>query len=370
MKGNIPETRFSLRLRKREQELNIREQDLVGLTRTQLFERLKAALGSNPIREIALPQGNTLLQIDETAGPTESHYDRVFVPLLEILENEGKIGPNAHVLETSTGSAGISFAWAAKKLEFQPHVFMPSYVPEPRILETQRLAGTGSVVLVDDRKQYIKACSDAMVQYLKWNREMIRTNNGKIWMANHSQDLRVPAFFSSIAAEVYNYVQGSSIDYFIGGIGNGSTILGIGKRLKEFFPASKVIGFEPHRAATYYNRYYTKWGNFVVPILGDGEKVHTEWSFHDLPGTGGSGNVDMPFINFAIEREIMDDIVPVDERFILNNVRYNEELSEENALGHSTLVARAIAERMALDVQNKVFFTLSYDRADRYGTLR
>ncbi len=364
---NIPETRFSLRLRQREEELELRDSDLVQLNRSELYSRLKAVIGNNPFREMQLSNGNTLIQIDETCGPGESHYDRVFIPLLESLEKDGKIDVGSEILETSTGSAGISFAWAARKLGFYPHVFMPIYVPEPRILETQRLAGHERVTLLDDRQEYIKACSDAMVEHLRAQKARVFHEGRKIWMANHSQDPRTPSFFAPIANESRLFLGGRDVDYFIGGIGNGSTILGIGERLKQFSPDAKVIGFEPHRAATYFQRERSRWGNFAAPFLGKDESVHRDWSFHDLPGTGASGNIRMPFIETAIERGVMDDVVPVDERCILSTVRYNDDLPLEKKLGHSSLVARALAERMALDVSGKVFLTLAYDRDDRYG---
>lgn len=363
----IPETRFSTRLERREKELGLDRSSLVDATRAQLYGRLKSAIGHSPVCEIALPNGNTILQVNETHGPSESHYDRVFVPLLENLEKEGKIAVGSDILETSTGSAGISFAWAAKKLGFNPYVFMPSYVPEPRIVETQRLAGREHVMLIDDRKEYIKACSDAMVDHLKANKARVSMEGRRIWMANHSQNLIVPSFFAPIVDEARAFAKGRDIDYFIGGIGNGSTLFGIGERLKQLFSQASVIGFEPHRAATYFHSERARWGNLVAPILGEGESVHAEWSFHDLPGTGGSGNVNMPFINSAIESGIMDDVVPVDERYILSNARHNEALPVEERLGNSSLVAIAIAEKMAMDVSNKVFLVLAYDRADRYG---
>ncbi|MEK7545410.1 MAG: pyridoxal-phosphate dependent enzyme [Patescibacteria group bacterium] len=365
MNEAILETKFSERLKEREETMCLRDCDLVGLNRAELYRRLKAVIGNSPIHQIDLPNGNILLQVNETRGLSESHYDRVFIPLLESLEEDGKIERDSDVLETSSGNAGISFAWAARKLRFNPYVFMPDYVPEPRIIETQRMAGHEQVVLIDDKKKFLKACSDAMVKHLRGNRDRVGAEGRKIWMANHSQNNIVPGFFAPIAQEARRFA--GAIDYFIGGIGNGSTVLGIGEDLKRHSPDTKVIGFEPHRAATYFQRERVRWGNFTVPILGEGEAVHTEWSFHDLPGIGGSGNINMPFIERAIQDRIMDDIVPVDEKSILSTVRYNEELKPEERLGNSSLVARAIAEKMALDVRDKTFLTLAYDRTDRYG---
>jgi hypothetical protein len=72
----------------------------------------------------------------------------------------------------------------------------------------------------------------------------------------------------------------------------------------------------------------------------------------------------------AIEKNIIDDICPVQDGAILSQVRYNDELEDEQKLGNSSLVSRYIADALAANVRNKNILVIAYDRADRYGQPR
>ncbi len=87
-----------------------------------------------------------------------------------------------------------------------------------------------------------------------------------------------------------------------------------------------------------------------------------------MPGTGGFGNNPFPFLQSAVAEGILDDVCPVDDAAILHACaeRYNAELPPEQQLGHTSLVARFIAEALAPFEAGRTFVTLAYDRADRY----
>ncbi len=357
------ETHFSQRLREREELMGLRSEDIQSLSRSEVHKRLKAATGNTPLRVIALPNGNTLVQKDETANPTESHYDRCYLPLLEALEAEGTISKGDVLLETTSGSAGISFAWICQKLGFAPHVFMPDFVPEPRIVESRRFA---EVHLSSDRERYLQACAEDMVHYFRENKAALRAEGRGMWMPNHSQDFRTPIAFEAIADEVAMQKPGIGVDYFIGGVGNGSTLLGVGRRVKTIWPDARVIGYEPTRACPFYVAHRNRWGSIAPKLAGD-EEIPAQWQVHDMPGTGSFGNIPFPFMKAAIEKGVIDDMLHVRDAEILQSVRYNEKLTPELRQGHTSLVARFIAEQMAKQVRGKIFFTMAYDKLGRYG---
>lgn len=358
-------TRFQKRLQERERKAGLTDGELSSLTRTEIYRRLGAAVGATPIRKTPLPNGNVLVQKDETKNPTETHYDRCYVHLLERLEREGTISPGDMLLETTSGSAGVSFAWVCKKLGYEAVVFMPSCVPEPRIIEVQSMAA--AVHLNDNRELYLLGCANDMVGYLRANRERVAAQGRRIYMPDHSRSADTPGVFGQIIQEVETQLEGQQVDYFVGGIGNGSTLLGVGEKAKEIFPELKVVAFEPLNACPFYKKYREKWGT-CAPRFVEEERIPDSFSFHQLPGTGTFGNVDFPFMERAIERGVIDDVCPIPEHEILPNVRYNDELPAESRHGNTTLVARYIAEEMARGVSGKTFLTLAYDRADRYGT--
>lgn len=75
-----------------------------------------------------------------------------------------------------------------------------------------------------------------------------------------------------------------------------------------------------------------------------------------------------PFLQAAVDDDILDDVCPVNDAAILHecSARYNSELPLEQQLGHTSLVARFIAETMAPFEAGRTFITLAYDKADRY----
>ena len=358
------ETEFSIRLKQREEAAGLRAEDLAICTREEAYTRLKQATGQTPIRITDLPNGNIFLQKLELLNPTESHYDRCYPALLEALEKEGTIKPGDRLLETTSGSAGISFGWVCQKLGYDAHVFMPGFVPEPRIVEVRRFS---EVHLSNDPERYLQASAEEMAAYRRTHKDEAGESGQKIWMPNHSQDFRTPGAFATIADEVAE--SGQQVDYFIGGVGNGSTLLGVGQRVKKLWPNGRVIGYEPSRACPFYLAHKDRWGS-IAPKLAPDSDIPAHWQPHDMPGTGGFGNINFPFMNQAIQSGVIDDILHVPDDRILKSVCYNDELPPELQQGHTSLVSRFIAEQMAERVRGKVFMSLAYDRADRYGEPR
>jgi cysteine synthase len=360
-------TFFQRRLQQFELRHGLADHDLHGLSREDLYRRLEKSVGWTDVRRIELANGNVLFQKNETRNPTETHYDRCYISLIKSLELGGEISPGDTLLETTSGSAGVSFAWVCKKLGYKSVVFMPSFVPEPRMAEIKRLAT--EVHLSDDRQLYLLGCAQQMTAYFRRHARTRKAQERRLFMPNHSHDFLTPQIFERIMDEVHEQIGGKPVDYFIGGIGNGSTLLGIGSRLKTLHAHAKIIAFEPVAACPFYKAHRERWGK-VGPRLIDDAAIPEGFSFHLLTGTGNYGNVEFPFMRTAIERNLIDDICPVPDQKILSSVRYNDELEEEFRLGNGSLVSRYIAEVMAKHVENKNFLVIAYDRADRYGTPR
>lgn len=367
-------TPFQERLYDFEVNAGLTDRDIESLNRDELYERLMSNIGHTPVRLVDLGSGNTLLQKDETANPTETHYDRVFIPLIRTLEEEGKISPGDILLETSSGSAGIAFAWACKKLGYKSVLFTPGYLPAPRRTEAENLAD--EVHYGTDKTRYLEECAGMMVNYLRDNRDAARKNGKRIRLLNHSQDYRTPMFFNSVGAELVNFLASNNIqqiDYFVVGIGNGSTIYGIPGWLKNVFPQQfedmKVIGYEPMQAAHYYKKFVERWGGFVrekVDRLLNGATLPEKDSVHLMPGTGTLPGLTFPFNEDAVSLGMIDDVVPVNVEFVLSQSRYNDDLPEVQKMGVSSQVARYISEEVVSGQSGKVAVSLIYDKADRY----
>ena len=89
--------------------------------RQEIYETLAEKIGDTPLvkYEGEVPNGNEIflkLECDNQLG--HSHYDRVYLKLFYEKEKLGLIHPGDNVFETSSGSAGISFAAIGRDLEW------------------------------------------------------------------------------------------------------------------------------------------------------------------------------------------------------------------------------------------------------------
>lgn len=369
---------FLERLRRVEDSFGLDEQSLrkVGANRELIFERLQNAIGGNKYRLFDLPNGNLEVQVLEAwNNPTESHYDRAMSKLLWKLEQDGRIKPGSVVLETSSGNAGISFAWIAGKLGYEGHVFMPGYLNKPRIEITKELLGDGCIHLLTEEEEceiylhtgrsYMAASAYQMKEYFLTNRQLVVDSGRDIWMANHSQENITVKTFSTIADVALN--AGYKPDYFVGAIGNATTLKGIGTRLKEFNECC-VVGFTPNVGVGYYNEFHP---DLVFGRLFPGlvtMPLNDNWVPHVVPGTGVSGSMRFKFLDEVINTGFLEDVLLLNAGEILglNEPRLNSRYRKGDQVGNSSILASYVAEEIAKEVSGKVIMTVAYDRKDRY----
>ncbi len=304
-------------------------------------------IGNTDLVDLPAPGAqNHIFAKVEYQNHTGSHYDRVYLWLLNDLEQQGKIHPNHTTLvETTSGNAGISCAFIAQERGYQCVVFTPKGA-RPRCNELMRSFGADVREVPGDN--YIAAARDGMADFLKEN---IRERSGgyrKYYSPNHSQvDISCEAL-ALIATEAVGQA-GHSFDCFIGGAGNGSTLRGIGEALKKDNPAIRMYAFDPSAALQAYQLKYGK-----VP----GHTPHA----HQLFGTGG-WDIDFPHLTHAV-KHLMDDVLIVeDEDWKQAQVELRKEGYD---VGHTSAAAYHLARDYCRRHANQNVLIVFYDSADHY----
>lgn len=354
--------------------------------RTRLYVSLQRKIGNTPLHEIGqinVPNGCRIFAKEEYLNPSGSHYDRVYLHLLKALEAEEKITPGrTPLIETSSGNAGISFAYLAKALGFQSEVIMPASLPNARI---EGAKTHGAKVRLTSGRKYIGGAAEELRHALTVeNKQRAAQGLPKYWSPNHSQDFRTAQALEPIASEVKRQLGNTKIDYVILGVGNGATILGPGRRLKELFPRIKVIAWEPFSSAKMYSMRNAKKYERTFGVKPGSKLSHTVY------GTGVP-NVQFPLLEEA-ERTVVDEVKLVAEKKERDshsrqvrgkkragNFRQNvRELTnweqalkhlhsvERKPVGRSSAGSLAIALEMASRMKNKNFLIIFYDQISRY----
>lgn len=166
-------------------------------------------------------------------NPTGSIKDRIVKHMLQHAERDGLIVPGDTVIEASTGNTGIALAMIGRAMGYNARIVMPENVyPEiPRAL-----AVYGADV------HWVPA-EEGVTGAMRIAREMAdRERCFMLDQFGNAHNARAHYVWTAeeILADVPN------IDIFVAGLGTGGTLMGIGQRLKEANPQTKIIAVEPH----------------------------------------------------------------------------------------------------------------------------
>ncbi len=247
--------------------------------REELYLNLETEIGNTPLYELSrieLPNGNRVFVKEENKNPGGSHYDRVFIGLFRHYEEKGKIIPgHTPVVETSSGSAGVSFARLGRLLGYECLVICPEDLPEERLDAIQR---QGATLRLTPKEKYVDGSAEELMHvFTVENKE--RKMQGKVpyFGINHTQGDAAALAAISVEAVVDEAVAqasqkyGIQFDLVIAAGGNGTTALGFGRAAKRH--KIPFVIWESLRSGVYFNARYP-------PEQGNG----FEWKYGLRPG--------------------------------------------------------------------------------------
>lgn len=197
---------------------------------------LTHAIGRTPMVELqhcSPKPGVRLFAKLEGFNPTGSVKDRIVREMLLAAEREPGIRPGDTVIEASTGNTGIALAMVGSASGYDVRIVMPENVyPEiPRAIEVY--GATIEWVSADHGvKRAIEVAKERAAQ------------NGWFFLDQFCNPNNVRSHYETTAGEILEDVP--QIDVFVAGLGTGGTLMGVGRRLKEANPSTKVIAVEPH----------------------------------------------------------------------------------------------------------------------------
>src|SRR3990172_6671746 len=194
------------------------------------------AVGRTPLVELrhcSPKPGVRLFAKLEGWNPTGSVKDRIVRAMLLAAQREGKIEPGDTVIEASTGNTGISLAMIGRALGYDVRIVMPENVyPEiPRAL-----AVYGAVV------DWVPA-GEGVRRAIEMAQERAE-REGWFFLDQFGNPNNVQAHYETTGPEILSDVP--DVDVFVAGLGTGGTLMGVGRRLKEANPNTRVIAVEPH----------------------------------------------------------------------------------------------------------------------------
>ena len=211
----------------------------VGLCEKTGKGTILESIGNTPIVKIRnVPKEIKQVEIYaklEWFNPGGSVKDR---PALWMIKNaiaKGTLTKDKIILEATSGNMGIALAMIGSVLKYRIELCMPMNASNER---KKILKGYGAKVILTDPLEGI----DGSIRLVD---EMCSKECHKYFRPDQYNSPYNPlAHYETTGVEIFEQTHGM-ITHFIAGVGTAGTMMGTGKRLKEFDENIQIIGVEP-----------------------------------------------------------------------------------------------------------------------------
>jgi cysteine synthase B len=304
--------------------------DPIRRARLRVAERITDLIGDTPI--VRLPSferdtpGVELWAKCEFLNPGGSVKDRAASQMIRDAIRTGQLAPGKTIIDSTSGNTGVAYSLIGGALGYPVTLVMPGNVSWARRKITEAF---GTKLIFSDPMEG----SDGAIRLC---RKIVEENPDRYFYPDQYSNLSNPlGHYNTTGREIWEQTDGR-VTHFVTGIGTTGTVMGTGRRLKEYRRDIEVWAVEPADA---------------------------------LHGLEGLKHMESSMVPPIYHPEELDGVLPMDTDEAWN---VSERLAKEEGLlvGHSSGASLAgglrIAKRLVAAHQAGVVVTLFPDRAERY----
>lgn len=255
--------------------------------------------------------------------------DRIALYIIQKEKENGKLSDGQPIIEVTSGNTGIAFSAIGALFGHEVHIFMPDWVS----LERRKLIEMygAHVHLVSREDGGFKKALELVDDFAD--------EIGAYKPLQFDNDLNVEAQYMTTGQEIIEEIP--DVNAFVSGIGTGGTLMGVGKRLKDHNPDSKVFALEPS----------------TLSIL----KMGMEEGDHLIEGIGDD------FIPGIVDEDLIDDIVLIHDCDAIN---MSKRLAKEFGLGIGISSGANFLASVLMDSDDLKIATVFPDDNKKYITTK
>ncbi|MCR4419387.1 MAG: cysteine synthase A [Clostridia bacterium] len=275
------------------------------------------------------PPGVTVCGKLEAVNPGGSIKDRIALAMIEAAEREGRLGPGTVIIEPTSGNTGIGLALVAAVKGYRLILTMPENMSLER---RSLLKAFGAELVLTPAAKGMKGAIDRA-------EELARAFPRSFIPNQFANPANPDIHRRTTAEEIWQDTEGQ-VDILVAGVGTGGTLTGVGEVLKARRPTVRVVAVEPAESA----------------VLSGGR-----------PGVHGIQGIGAGFVPPVLNREIIDEVLPVGEdeaRETTRRLAREEGLLVGLSSGAAVRAALAVASRP--ENRGKVVVVILPDTGERY----
>ena len=205
----------------------------------KIAKKLTDLIGNTPLLEISnfsKSEGleTSLIAKLEYFNPAGSVKDRIGYAMIKDAQERGLINKDTVIIEPTSGNTGIALSFVAASLGYRVIIVMPETMSKER----------RSLIKAYGAELVLTPGPEGMKGAIKKAEELAKENPNS-FIPQQFQNLANPQIHRETTAEEIWRDTDGNIDVFVGGVGTGGTITGVGEVLKQRNPNVKIIAVEP-----------------------------------------------------------------------------------------------------------------------------
>lgn len=171
----------------------------------------------------------------EWFNPGGSVKDRAALRIIREGERSGQLTKEKTILDSTSGNMGIAYAMIGAILGYPVELVMPGNASEER---KRIITAYGAKAnFTDPLEGYDEAIREV--------RRIYERNPDSYFYANqYDNPSNWQAHYDTTGLEIITQTKGL-VTHFVAGVGTSGTLMGVGRRLKEYNPSIKLIAVEP-----------------------------------------------------------------------------------------------------------------------------